>query len=279
MKLNVKLIKTVLVKCKGGIVKNSPAILAAAACVGVVSAVVYTAKVAPQGKEIIDDTKAALADIEKSDISEEEKKEQKKEVVLDTAKDLVPIVVPPVVVTGLTIGCIIGAHKINMRRQALLITACDLATKSLDDYQAKVKEVVGEKKEKEKIQNAINQDYADRLPANIDIIATGDGNQLICDKKSGQVFRSSMEWIRKQWARINQLQASGGFTELNRFYELIGINPTDYGEYYGWNETQDNWATLDTDCVMKGDEPMIILLYDTELNKDSWALSHIPDRI
>ena len=282
--LNVPLIKQAIVKFGAGVIReaqrNAPTILTVTACVGTVSAVVYTAKVAPEGARIIQEAKDAFVEINEADISEEGKKKQKKDVIEDTAKDLVPIVVPPVMVTGMALACIIGAHKVHLRRQMVLATACDLATKSLDEYQAKVKEYIGERKEKEQIRDKIAQDIVNNNPA-VEILSTGNGNQLFKDKKSGQEFRSSGEYVRKCETRIKELQASGYFTELNQFYSMLGINHTDFGEIWGFPENlnPNGFAKIDFDVTMKGDEPCIVLDYSVVPNPDSWVLDHILEPI
>lgn len=271
-------IKQIVLKSKKFVTKNSPIILTVTAAVGVVTAVVLTAKAAPKTKEIIDDCKEEFEKIDSDEsLSEEEKKEQKNELIFDTSKMVAPLVLPPVIVTGMTIGSIILSHRINLRRQIALATACDISNKALEEYQAKAKEVLGGNKEKEKIRDAIAQDYADH-PATTEIITTGDGNQLFRDPKSGREFRSSSEYIRKCWAKVNQHQV-GGFVKLNYFYDLIGIPDTDFGSLYGWNESLDNWAELEFDCCMRGDEPMIILDYRVELSNDDYILRHMKDPI
>ena len=254
---------------------RSSLILTVTTVVGVITTAVVTYKAAPEIKESIDDFKEEYKDIcEDEELDEQEKKQQKKSVIKRGLLRFGKAILPVIAMIIVTCAACISSHRINMKRQAALAIAYETGMKALQEYQDKAKEVLGEAKEKELIRDKIAEDKVkNNPPVQDDIIATGDGNTLFYDPKSGRYFRSSAVQVRKAWSRINQLQAAGGFTELNRFYELIGLDTTDVGEIFGWNETVDGWAELEFDSCIVDDEPCAVLDYRVTINNDEICYS------
>ena len=262
--------KQLILKSKNFVTKNSPIILTVTAAVGVVSAVVITAKVAPTAKEIIDDTKKQLDVVESSEVlSEEEKKEEKKQIIFECSKECAPLIAPPVIVTGMTIGAIILSHKVNLRRQIALATACDISNKALEEYQAKTKASLGERNEKLKIRDEIAGDYiSNHPPVESEIISTGKGDTLCFDPKSGRYFKSSPEFIKKVEAQLNKKIFTLNYQSLNDFYYELGLETIDLGDDIGWN-VMDSFLDLDfSSRVTDNDQPCLVLMYDVYARHD-----------
>lgn len=259
-------IKQIVLKSKKFVTKNSPIILTVTATVGVVTAVVLTAKAAPKTKEIIDDCKEKFEKIDSNEsLSEEEKKDQKNELIFETSKTVAPLVLPPVIVTGITISSIILSHRINLRRQIALATACDISNKALEEYQAKAKEVLGEKKERELIQDKIAEDHVrNNPPVNGSIIETGKGTTLFYDPKSGRYFYCSSEAVAKAEKKLNKKLYSWNFVSLNDFYYEIGLEEIDLGKDIGWDVNK-TVIDIDTTAIAKvspDGQPCLVLTYD-----------------
>ena len=60
-------------------------------------------------------------------------------------------------------ACIIGANSVNAKRNAVLAGAYKLSESALLEYRDKVKEVIGEERERE-IKDSIAQDRVDKTP-------------------------------------------------------------------------------------------------------------------
>ena len=81
--------------------------------------------------------------------------------------------VPTAIMGGLTIACIIGANSINLRRNAALAGAYSLTEAALKEYQAKVIETIGDKKE-QAIRDDIAKDRVKEHPlGEREVIITG----------------------------------------------------------------------------------------------------------
>ena len=115
------------------LVKKSPEILIGVGITGMISSTVMAVTATP--KALI------LIEAEKS----------KKEVDILSAKDIVKVTWKcyiPAVATGiLGAGCIIGSSAVSAKRNAALAAAYTLSESTLKEYQAKVVETIGEKKE------------------------------------------------------------------------------------------------------------------------------------
>lgn len=64
---------------------------------------------------------------------------------------------PAIMTAAVGIACIVGGTRVNARRNAALSAAYTVVEQTLNDYTAKTKEIVGDKKEKE-IRDAIAAD-------------------------------------------------------------------------------------------------------------------------
>jgi hypothetical protein len=133
-----------------------------------------------------------------------------------------------------TAGCIIGSHRISRRRQAVLASLLAVAERGLNEYQAKVVETIGEKKE-ETIRGEI---AADRIAANPPdsktIIFTGNGTYLCQDSFSKQYFRSTKEAIERSVNKFNQQLLLDGWLGINEFYYELGLESIELGDEMGW---------------------------------------------
>lgn len=143
--------------------------------------------------------------------------------------------VPPVAMGVVSTGCLIGANSVNARRNAALATAYTLSETALREYQEKVVETIGEKKE-EAIRDSVIKDKMDRSPINDrEIIITGSGDTTCYDIHSDRYFKSDIEKLRRAANDLNRQMLSDMYVSLNDFYDEIGLSPTSMGNILGWN--------------------------------------------
>jgi hypothetical protein len=142
--------------------------------------------------------------------------------------------IPAVVVGGLTIACILGANSINLKRNAAIAGLYSVAVEGLREYQDKVLETVGPKKEG-KIRDEIAQDRLDRKPVNDDLVIMASGDTLFFDSLTGRYFKSDMETIRRGVNDFNYELLTDMYKPLNDFYDFIGLEGTELGRAQGWN--------------------------------------------
>lgn len=142
----------------------------------------------------------------------------------------------PSVLTGtLSVTCLVGASSVSSKRNAVLATAYTLSENALREYQEKVVETIGEKKE-ERIRDAIAKDAIDRNPVtNNEVIITDHGETLCYEAISGRYFKASVDKINKIVNELNRNMISDMYTSLNEFYYELGLKGNDIGEKLGWN--------------------------------------------
>lgn len=140
-----------------------------------------------------------------------------------------PAYIPAVLVGASTITCIFGANLLNKRSQASLMSAYALLDSSYKEYKSKVVDLYGEEADLRVREEIAKDKYA------------GDGKKpnndkvLFYDEFSGRYFESTTTEVLKAEYEINKKLSSWGGVYLNEFYDLVGLEPTDYGEHLGWS--------------------------------------------
>jgi hypothetical protein len=206
---------------RGTLVKYSPEILTGLGIAGMVTTVIMAVKATPRALEKIENKKDEVNDDNLRPL----------ELIQATWKCYIPAAV-----TGaLSIGCFIGAQSVNVRRQAALATAYTLSESALREYQAKVVETIGEKKE-QAVRDSIDKDKVDKNPiSDREILITEKGNTLCYDSLSGRYFKSDIDKIRRAENEMNRRMISDMYISLNDFYDEIGLKGTKTGSELGWN--------------------------------------------
>lgn len=155
--------------------------------------------------------------------------------LLDMAKLTWTCYIPAVITGGLSVICLIGASSVNARRNAAFATAYTLSESALKEYQEKVVEHIGEKKE-QAVRDAIAKDKLEQDPVtNREVIITDKGNTLCYDALSGRYFKSDIDKIKKAINEINRNLLGDMYVSLNDFYYELGLDNTKLGDDLGWN--------------------------------------------
>lgn len=220
-------------------VKHSPEILMGIGITGMVTTTVMAVRATPKALELIENEKRRL--------NYENLKEAKKsgssvcnEIYRLEPVDLIKVTwkcyIPAGVTCIVSIACLIGASSVNARRNAALATAYTLSESTLRDYQKKVIETIGEKKE-QTVRDAVAKEHIERDPVeNKEVILSGRGNTLCYDSISGRYFRSDMDAIKKAENELDARLRNEMYISLNEFYYEIGLEPLRViGDELGWN--------------------------------------------
>lgn len=227
MSINKQVLIQNLMKIRGTIVHYSPEILTGLATAGVVGTVIATVKGTLVATTILEDMKSEQADFEYDETPEIPKK--------DVVKACWKCYIPAAIMGTTTVACIIGSNRISASRNAALSALYGLSEAAMKEYQDKVAEKFGEKKESE-IRDEIAQDTLMKNPVDKNfIIQTGKGDTLCYDRFSGRYFMSDYEAIRKAQNDINEEIGLYCAAMLNQFYALIGLDDIPMGESIGWD--------------------------------------------
>jgi hypothetical protein len=217
----------------GGILaKNSPTILTGIGVAGLVATAVMAVKATPKAIEILEresDDRVAYAydngiEITNADISP-----------MDMIKLTWKCYVPAAVTGLLTIGAIIMANNINLRRNAALASVYALSEAAMKEYQSKVVETLGKNKQRQ-IKDEIAKDRIIQNPVKEDeIIFTGKGETLCYDSLSGRYFKSDIEQIRQVLNKLSRDLMTEMYMDLNHVYSELGLKSTKLGDNIGWH--------------------------------------------
>lgn len=194
--------------------RNASTILTCIGGAGVITTSVMAVKATPKALTLLDE-------------AEKEKGEEL------TTWDRVVIAGPayiPAVVSGVaTIACVFGANMLNKHQQAALTSAYVLLDSSYKEYKNKVEELYGEGADTE-VRNEIAKDHYKETN-----ISVSDNKQLFYDEFSGRYFEATAERVLRAEHEINRIVARDCGAFLNEFYELLGLEIVDYGDYLGWS--------------------------------------------
>ncbi len=246
-----------------GLQKHSPEILTGIGIAGMITTTVLAVRATPKALILIEEEKRR----QNSELLEEAKKKGSdccarvdKLKPIELIRTTWVCYIPAALTGVLSVSCLIGASSVNIRRNAALATAYSLSESALKEYQEKVIETIGEKKEQE-IRDSIAKDKLKRDPVvNKEVIITGRGETLCYDTITSRYFKCDIEKLRRVENELNKRLLSEMYISLNDFYYEIGLRSTDMGEDLGWNignglinlEFSSQLAEDETPCLVIG---------------------------
>ncbi len=245
--------------------KHSPEILTGIGITGMVTATILAVKATPKALILIEKELSKQNQILRDEAEEngcEECKQVSKLSVIEMMKTTWICYIPAGVTGILSVGCLIGANSVHIRRRAALVAAYSLSESALKEYQEKVVETIGEKKE-QTVRDAVAKDKMQQNPVTAhDIIITESGNTLCYDVISGRYFKSDIEKIKKAENELNRLMRDDMYISLNDFYFEIGLRDIKLGDDLGWN-IQDGYIDLNFSSQLASDgTPCLVIDYN-----------------
>ena len=201
--------------------KHSPEILMGLGIAGMITTTVMAVQATPKALRRIDAKKEEL--------------DTSKLTPLETIKATWTCYIPAALVGGLSVGCLLGSNSVNLKRNAALATAYTLSESALREYQDKVVETIGEKKE-QIVRDALAKDTVEKNPVtNREVIVTDRGNVLCLDVLSKRYFQSNQDLLSKAVNDLNRRMRDENYISMNDYFIEIGLEETDIGDEFGWN--------------------------------------------
>ena len=255
-----KLIKGVQLSIK----KNSPQILTGIGIAGMITTAVMAVRATPKALILIGEREDAWQQEHLGD----EEKDYKDVPKIELAKAAWKCYIPAAVVGSVSVACLVGASSVNLRRNAALATAYSLSESALKEYQEKVIEEVGAKKETE-IRDRIAKDHIDRNPVSRnEVVLTEKGETLCYDMISGRYFKTDIEKLRKAENDLNRQMRDEIYISLNEFYNAIGLDPIKIGDNIGWNIDKGYIDLSFSSQLTEDGKPCLVLDYRVGPNYD-----------
>lgn len=230
----MKLIETSKVFIK----RNASTILTCVGAAGVVATGISAVRATPKALTLLENAKQEKGE----DLTK-----------METALVAAPVYIPAVLIGSATIACIFGANILNQRQQAALMSAYALLDNSYKEYRNKVKELHGDDADKEIREEVMKDKYA-----NTEISFTDD-KRLYYDAYSERYFKATAQQVMYAEHAVNRILNRDYGLYLNEYFELLGLEITDYGNYMGWSSSEmmdcywDSWLEFEHEKVIMPD--------------------------
>lgn len=205
-------------KVKPFVKKNGSAILTGVSVVGVVATSVAVAKGTTKASRLLEEAEAKKG----AELTKSEK-----------FVNAVQAYIPAMLIGTATIASIFGVHVLNKRQQAALMSAYALLNASYKEYKDKVVDILGEEAN-EKILNEIAKDKYDEEKV-VKVKEEKEETCLFFEEFRGQYFESTLEAVKEAEYHMNRKLALQDYVELNDFYILMNLPPTEFGATTGWS--------------------------------------------
>ena len=202
--------------------KYSPGILTGIGITGMIGATFMAVKATPKALYLIE--------------AKKEESEVEELTPVETIKTCWKCYIPATLTTVVSAACLVGASTVSAKRNAAPATAYSISEAALREYQEKVVEVIGEKKEKA-VRDAVAKDQIERDPVTKSevVIIDSNSNTLCYEPLSGRYFKSTIDKIKKAEIKLDRQMIQEMYVSLNDFYWEIGLDETDLGDKMGWN--------------------------------------------
>ena len=229
--------------------RNSSSILTGLGVAGSLSSMVMAVKATPKALRKLD----AAYRLKNNNIDEEETPLTRVEVIKTVWLDYLPAVGLQVV----TIGCVVGAQSINMRRQAAMISAFSISEAALREYQERM--AVEAPAKDRKIRDEMARDKIEKNPVSSrEVLLIGEGDQLFYESHTDRYFMSTMQKVQKAVNDLNFRILNQDYASLNEFYNAIGLKTVEIGDTTGW--TPEHPLELDYSTQMTDDDRAAIVI-------------------
>lgn len=233
------------------LVRRSPEILVGVGITSMITSTVMAVRATPKALMLIEEKKKVLK-TEKLSVS-------------DTVKATWKCYIPAVATSVIGAGCVIGSSAVSYKRNAALAAAYTLSENTLREYQEKVIETIGEKKE-HLVRDEISKDQLKKNPvSNNTVVMMGNEKTLCYDPVSKTYFRSSINKIDKAINHTNDQLLKEGYVSHNVFLLELGLEPNDESEEKGWRWEKDGMIEwYPSSQIADNDEPCVVINYYCE---------------
>lgn len=227
--------------------KHAPHILFGAGIAGVVTSTVLACRATLRVSDKLDNIKKEVTAIKRDEIQPYLSHRHAPDIEirrnLTTAYaagsfEIAKLYAPAVIIGGFSIACLTGSHVTLVKRNNALTAAYVTVSNALANYRQKVREEIGEEKERELYRKS-----------QVDVTKNADGSKKIVTKADRESFSRIFDERNRNWvhnnesARLfleNNQEAWTSYLRvhrhvfLNEVYKSLGFEPTQAGQIVGW---------------------------------------------
>ena len=282
--------------------KHSPAILAVAGTVGVVTSGVMACKATTKLSTILEEHEENVEKIHdyvdehgySEDYTEKDGKKDITIVYTQTGVKLVKLYAPAVALGTISIAAMLGSNHILRKRNVALTAAYATIERSFKSYRNRVIDRFGKNLDEELLYNiktkeveetVVDEDGKEKTTKKtvdiIDINDIEDYSRLFYEGNPGwdPDPRFTMMFLKEQQRYANKLLKKRGYLFLNEVYKMLGFSIIPEGQYIGWIYDEENpigdnrvdFGLLDTEDIdtirfFNGDERAVLLKFNHDGN-------------
>lgn len=219
--------------------RNAPTLYFVGGVVGVVGATVLACKATLKVEDVIDDheERAALARVQQRSGDVDEYTRSMGQVYVKTAFEMGKLYGPSIVLGGLSIAALAGSHRMLKNRNKELGLALGVLGKAYQEYRARVREEIGEERERLIYEGHNNTkgkqkelEFKDPIPLN--------PYRHVFDRACPDFVDGSPElnrlFLQSQQEHWNHKLRIRGHVFLNEILNNLGIDHTPQGALAGW---------------------------------------------
>lgn len=147
--------------------------------------------------------------------------------------------IPPFAAAVGTVGCVVAANHVHLKKEAALSALAALYSGKYNDLEKTVREKIGDKKTDEILEEVAKKDIPKTIVA--------DQSFEIWEPYSKQFIKLTTEKLLYAQLIVNQVLKESGECTLNHFLCLIGGKKCTFGDQMGWDDLM-----LSTDSEITG---------------------------
>lgn len=250
--------------------KNSPHIFFAVGLGGIIVSTVLACRATLKLEEVVDEIKADIKEIEMMKIESERNGTHYPEqdyyrdltyVYAKSALRIGKLYGVPVIIGSISIAALTGSHVQLAHRNAALTATLAAVTKAYDEYRLRVREELGEEKERELYHGVMKETV--EIDGKKKTITKIEGKSIYARffEPNNPNWKNDMEtnrvYIQCQQSYANHLLQSRGHVFLNDVYDQLGFDRTREGAIVGWVRDGDGDGYIDFDLFDIGNMDFI----------------------
>ena len=222
--------------------KHSPRIMFVVGIAGAITSTIMACRATLKLEEALDDLEYEVNGVKNRAFGTDE--HYKKDLVYVYAKNAYSITrlyTPAIVVGATSVGLLTGSHVTLTRRNAGLTAAYAATQKAFDDYRDRVKDALGDEKERDikhalTIADVIGEDgkktkVQQTDPNNWSMYARFFDEYSTSWQKNAELNRI---FVQAQQNYANHILHAQGHLFLNEVYDMLGLPRTKAGQVVGW---------------------------------------------
>jgi hypothetical protein len=224
--------------------KHSPELLLVSGVVGVVTSTVLACRATLKLEQVLDEHERTIEKVKAVEIStytERHRQAHLAEVRIRAALSIAKLYAPSVTLGVLSVGCLVGSHRILSTRNAGIMAAYATLEKGFEEYRARVTSEVGEEKERElrfgKTVTTVDEDGRKRTV--FEACENGPSTYAVFFDEFNPNWNNTTPFYNQMFLKCQQQYANDmltarGHVTLNDVYDMLGLPRTKAGFVVGW---------------------------------------------